>query len=154
MNKIEKLKGVITHSTLDDNDRAGMLCQCQVCGLTAICSPRFDFYSCAPGQPLACENCVVKKQIKAPYEQLSRDDHIRITVENTRAACAQIAARVMRRETGLAMKQPGRLPYSTFAEEIRDRILMAPESQSKDWPSEAGPEIDAGALTQENLFPK
>lgn len=127
----EKLKGVITHDTGNAADRAGLLCQCQICGITAHCKPQFDFYSCAPGQPLACENCVMRKGLKAPYEQLSRDDHLRITVENTRAACAQIAERIRGRELG--RHQRGVIGNAHgVAEEIRDRILDRQQSDL-DW---------------------
>lgn len=119
---IKKLKGVITHDTGDAADRAGLLCQCQLCGITAHCKPQFDFYSCAPGQPLACENCVMKKGLKAPYVQLSRDDHLRITVENTRAACAQIADLIRGRELGRHQRGVIGNAHAT-AEEIRNRIL-------------------------------
>lgn len=53
-----------THRTKDE-EIGGELCQCQECGVEAICSMRFDFYTLSFKQykdeelrPLYCESCL------------------------------------------------------------------------------------------------
>jgi len=124
---IEKLKGVITHDNGDPASRSGLLCQCQLCGKTAPCTPRFDFYSQGVAQPLACEDCVTGKGNRAPFEsRLSLYEVAQRVAENTRAACAQIAERIRQREMGKLKR--GGMASDTVAEEIRDRILDRQQS--------------------------
>lgn len=124
--KTEKLKGVISNATADPQERAGMLCHCCVCGKTAHCKPRWDFYAEGPGGPLVCEGCI-RQGIKAPALIATRDQLINIIAENTRAACAQIAGNIMTREAGKVAKDPRRGPAVEVAEEIRNALLMWPD---------------------------
>lgn len=53
----------ITHG---GEDRGYKFCLCSECGMTAQCTPRFDFYTrteAGPNGPLVCERCIMK-----PYD--------------------------------------------------------------------------------------
>lgn len=130
--EVRRLKGIITHATHTPRDRHGMICQCCVCGITAPCRAEEDFQA-DPGDKLVCLNCCRQGKRDEGAELVDITVLIAAIVENTRAACAQMAALVMYRETGKAIKNGERLPCKLVAEEIRDRILMAPDSVGKDW---------------------
>lgn len=60
MTESSKSEEIITHE-VDGQSRCWKKCQCQICGIVAVCTPTFDFYTSKLNKSLQCETCMRKE---------------------------------------------------------------------------------------------